>query len=82
MATMGLVPIYQRPWTTVPRPEHQVFPYLLRDLVIDRPNQTWCVDITYLPMRRGFLSLVAGWTTCSSSGCGVARSTSVSTCMV
>ncbi len=46
MATMGLVPIYQRPRTTIPNPEHRVFPYLLRDLVIDRPNQVWCADIT------------------------------------
>jgi putative transposase len=59
MATMGLVPIYQRPRTTVPNPEHRVFPYLLRDLVIDQPNQVWCADITYIPMRRGFLYLVA-----------------------
>jgi putative transposase len=59
MAKMGLVPIYRRPRTTVPNPEHRIFPYLLRDLVIDRPNQVWCADITYLPMRRGFLYLVA-----------------------
>jgi putative transposase len=59
MAKMGLAPIYQRPRTTVPNPEHRIFPYLLRDLVIDRPNQVWCADITYLPMRRGFLYLVA-----------------------
>jgi putative transposase len=59
MAKMGLAPIYQRPRTTVPNPEHQIFPYLLRDLAIDRPNQVWCADITYLPMRRGFLYLVA-----------------------
>jgi len=44
-------------------PEHKIYPYLLRDLVIDRPNQVWCVDITYIPMQRGFLYLVAimGW---------------------
>ena len=59
MAKMGLAPIYQRPRTTVPHPEHRVFPYLLRDLVVDRPNQVWCADLTYLPMRRGFLYLVA-----------------------
>jgi putative transposase len=59
MAKMGLAPIYQRPRTTVPNPEHRIFPYLLRDVVIDRPNQVWCADITYLPMRRGFLYLVA-----------------------
>ena len=59
MTKMGLAPIYQRPRTTVPNPGHRIFPYLLRDLVIDRPNQVWCTDITYLPMRRGFLYLVA-----------------------
>ncbi len=59
MAKMGLAPIYQRPRTTVPTPEHRIFPYLLREMVIDRPNQVWCTDITYLPMRRGFLYLVA-----------------------
>ena len=59
LAKMGLVPIYQRPRTTVPHPEHRVFPYLLRDLAIDRPNQVWCTDLTYIPMRRGFLYLAA-----------------------
>ena len=59
MAKMGLAPIYQRPRTSIPHPEHRVFPYLLRDMTIDRPNQVWCADITYLPMRRGFLYLVA-----------------------
>jgi putative transposase len=59
MAKMGLEPIYQRPRTTVPHPDHQVYPYLLRELVIDRPNQVWCADIMYIPMRRGFLYLVA-----------------------
>ena len=59
MARMGLVPIYQRPRTTVPHPEHRIFPYLLRNLVVDQPNQVWCADITYIPMRRGFLYLVA-----------------------
>ena len=59
MAKMGLAPIYQRPRTTVPNPEHRIFPYLLRDLAIGRPNQVWCADLTYIPMRRGFLYLVA-----------------------
>jgi putative transposase len=59
MARMGLVPIYQRPRTTVPHPEHKIYPYLLRNVVVDRPNQVWCADITYIPMRRGFLYLVA-----------------------
>ena len=59
MAKMGLAPIYQRPRTSDPHPEHRIYPYLLRDLEITRPNQVWCADITYLPMRRGFLYLVA-----------------------
>jgi putative transposase len=59
MARMGLRAIYQKPRTTVPHPEHRKYPYLLRDLAIDRPNQVWCSDITYIPMRKGFLYLVA-----------------------
>jgi putative transposase len=46
MGVMGLVPIYQRPRTTVPHPEHRVYPYLLRDLAVERPNQVWCADIS------------------------------------
>ena len=59
MRQMGLVPIYPRPRTSVPHLEHRVYPYLLRDLAIERPNQVWCADVTYIPMRRGFLYLVA-----------------------
>jgi len=59
MARMGLAAIYQQPRTTIPHPEHRTYPYLLRGLRIDRPNQVWCADITYIPMRRGFLYLVA-----------------------
>jgi len=59
MAKMGLAAIYQRPRTTVPHPEHRIPPYLLRELTVDQPNQVWCADITYIPMRRGFLYLVA-----------------------
>ena len=59
MKNMGLSAIYQKPRTTTPHPEHRKWPYLLRDLKIDRPNQVWCADITYIPMRRGFLYLVA-----------------------
>ena len=59
MAKMGLVAIYQRPRTSDPHPEHRTYPYLLRDLEITRPGQVWCADVTYLPMRRGFLYLVA-----------------------
>ena len=59
MAKMGLAPIYQKPRTTIPHPEHRAYKYLLRGLTIDRANQVWCADITYIPMRRGFLYLVA-----------------------
>jgi len=59
MIKMGLVAVYQRPKTTVPNPEHKIWPYLLREMKIDRPNQVWCTDITYIPMRKGFLYLVA-----------------------
>ncbi len=59
MRLMRLVPIYQTPNTSKKHPQHKIYPYLLRELTIDRPNQVWCVDITYIPMRRGFLYLVA-----------------------
>ena len=59
MAKMGLAAIYQRPRTSDPHPEHRIYPYLLRKMTITRPNHVWCTDITYLPMRRGFLYLVA-----------------------
>jgi putative transposase len=59
MHKMGLAPIFQKPRTSVPSPEHKIYPYLLRDLAIDRPNQAWCADVTYIQMKRGFLYLVA-----------------------
>ena len=59
MQLMRLVPIYQEPNTSKKHPQHKIWPYLLRNMVIDRPNQVWCADITYIPMRRGFLYLVA-----------------------
>jgi len=65
MGKMGLMPIYQKPKTSQPHPQHPVYKYLLRDLVIDRPNQVWCADITYIPMRKGFLYLVAIMDWCS-----------------
>ena len=59
MRQMGLVGVAPGPQTSRPQPQHTVYPYLLRDLVIDRPNQVWCTDVTYLPMPHGFLFLVA-----------------------
>lgn len=59
MGLMGLSAVYQRPRTSKPHPEQRVYPYLLGDLVIDRPNQVWCADLTYIPLRRGYLYLVA-----------------------
>ena len=59
MRLMRLMPIYQKPNTSKPAKGHKIYPYLLGGLRIDRPNQVWCADITYLPMRKGFLYLVA-----------------------
>ena len=59
MRLMGMEAVYRRPRTSVANPEHRVYPYLLRDLVIDRPDQVWCADITYIPVSEGFFYLVA-----------------------
>jgi putative transposase len=59
MRIMGLKAIYQSPKTSAPNPEHAIYPYLLNGLDINRPNQVWCTDITYIPIKRGFLYLVA-----------------------
>lgn len=59
MQLMGLTAIYQRPNTSKPHPEHEIYPYLLRGVEIGEPNQVWCADVCYIPMRKGFLYLVA-----------------------
>ena len=59
MRQMGIAALGPKPRTTIPAPGHKVFPYLLRDLTIDRPNQVWAADITYIPLGRGFMYLVA-----------------------
>ena len=59
MRLMGLEAIYQAPRTSAPHPAHRVYPYLLGGMAIDRPNRVWCADITYIPVQRGFLYLVA-----------------------
>jgi putative transposase len=59
MRKMGLIAIYQKPRTSQPHPAHKVYPYLLRGMSVEKANQVWCADISYIPMRRGFLYLVA-----------------------
>jgi len=59
MRLMGLEAIYQVPRTSAPHPAHRIYPYFLKRMKIDRPNQVWCADITYIPVQRGFLYLVA-----------------------
>lgn len=59
MTIMGLQAIYKAPNTSKKHPQHRVYPYLLRKLPIKRPNHVWCSDITYIPVRRGFLYLIA-----------------------
>ena len=59
MRLMGLMPIYRQPRTSIPAKGHKIYPYLLRGVSIDRPNQVWCADITYIPLAKGFLYLVA-----------------------
>ena len=59
MGLMGLEAIYPKPNTSKPDKEHKIYPYLLRDVSVTRPGQVWCADITYVPMRQGFMYLVA-----------------------
>jgi putative transposase len=59
MRRMGIAALGPKPRTTKPAPGHKIFPYLLRNLVIERPNHVWAADITYIPIGRGFLYLVA-----------------------
>jgi putative transposase len=59
MRKMGIAALGPKPRTSKPAPRNKIFPYLLRGLTIERPNQVWCADITYIPIGRGFLYLVA-----------------------
>jgi putative transposase len=63
MRRMGIEAVYRRPRTTKPEPGHKIYPYLLRGMEITRPNQVWAMDITYIPMARGFvyLAVVLDW---------------------
>jgi putative transposase len=59
MKRMGVEALYRRPRTSKPAPGHKIYPYLLRNLAVTRPNQVWAMDITYIPMARGFVYLTA-----------------------
>ena len=59
MKRMGLEALYRRPNTSKPTPGHKIYPYLLRGVKVEKPNQVWATDITYIPMARGFVYLVA-----------------------
>ena len=59
MKRMGIEALYRKPNTSKPEPSHKVYPYLLRKLAVTRPNQVWAIDITYVPMAKGFVYLVA-----------------------
>jgi|GEM_PF-3296182 len=59
MKRMGIEAIYCRPNTSKPAQGHKIYPYLLRNIVVDRPNQVWAMDITYIPMARDFVYLAA-----------------------
>jgi len=59
MQRMGMEALYRKPNTSMPTPGHKIYPYLLRGLAITRPNQVWATDISYIPMARGFVYLVA-----------------------
>ena len=63
MRRMGIEALYRRPNTSKPGAGHKIYPYLLRDLAVERPNQAWAMDITYIPMARGFvyLTVVLDW---------------------
>ena len=59
MKRMGIEALYRKPNTSKPAPGHKIYPYLLRGVVVERPNQVWAMDITYIPMARGFVYLAA-----------------------
>ena len=59
MNKMGIVALYRKPRTSTPEPGHKIYPYLLRQVKVDRPNQAWAMDITYIPMAKGFVYLAA-----------------------
>jgi putative transposase len=83
MRQMGIAALGPKPRTTKAAPGHKVFPYLLRGMTIDRPNQVWAADITYVPIGRGFLYLVAimGWASRTVLAWRLSNSVDVSFCV-
>ena len=83
MRHMGLRAVYPKPNTSAKSPENPVYPYLLRGLTIDRPNQVWCADITYIPMARGFAYLVAimDWSSRAVLGWRISNTLDASFCV-
>jgi putative transposase len=83
MRKMGIAALGPKPRTTRPAPGHKIFPYLLRGLAIERPNQVWCADITYIPIGRGFLYLVAvmDWTSRAVLSWRLSNTMDVSFCL-
>jgi putative transposase len=83
MRLMGIAACWPKPRTSVPGRGHQVFPYLLRDLVIERPNQVWCADITYIPMASGYCYLMAvmDWYSRKVLGWSISTTMDVSLCL-
>lgn len=81
---MGVEAIYCRPRTSIPDKGHRIYPYLLRDLKISRPDQVWCADITYVPMPRGhaYLCAVMDWHTRCVLGWALSNTMDVSLCLL
>ncbi len=80
---MGIEAIYPKPWTTMRDKQHEVYPYPLRDLAVVRPDQVWATDLTYIPMRRGFLYLMAiiDWFSRYVVAWGLSNSMEVGACL-
>ena len=83
MRKMGVEALYRKPRTTLRHPAHRIYPYLLRDLNIYRPNQVWAMDITYMPMAKGFvyLTVVLDWHTRRVLSHRVSNTMDVSFCL-
>lgn len=83
MRRMGIEAIYPRPRTSLPNVQNPKYPYLLRNLKVNRPDQVWCADITYLPMKRGYAYLVAvmDWCTRALPGWKVSNTLDASFCV-